>query len=320
MLSSDLFQRVLLDPAKEGAGRLSIVSGYASPAFTSLHLERLPHSVSVELIIGMCATEGIGIGSHLQFSKLSRDLYPGRFECRYLRDCPPVHSKMYIWRAGNKPIRAFTGSANYSGNGFFNYRESLADDSPKECAAYFDNLGRQTIDCADGKATDQIGLFDDRIRSKRRITNLKQVKKPDPQLISELAGLDRVKLSLLDSRSNETHTRAGLNWGQRKGRDPDQAYIPVSAEITRLGVLPPPSRHFTIITDDGITLTCVVAQQGAKAIESPESNALLGRYFRQRMGLPSGAYVTKGHLLKYGRTDVDLYKIRDDYYYLDFHV
>lgn len=47
-------------------------------------------------------------------------------------------------------------------------------------------------------------------------------------------------------------------------------------------------------------------------------NSELGEYFSYRLGLPSGAKVTKEDLERYGRTDVDFYKLDEETYYMDF--
>ena len=49
-----------------------------------------------------------------------------------------------------------------------------------------------------------------------------------------------------------------------------------------------------------------------KAITTPLSNAQLGEYLRNRIGVPNGAYVWKQDLLNYGRTDVTFYKLDDE--------
>ena len=72
--------------------------------------------------------------------------------------------------------------------------------------------------------------------------------------------------------------------------------------------------------DDHHTLQLRVEQQNDKAITTPDSNALLGEYFRNRLGLSNGAYVRKDDLLAYGRTDVTFYKIDEEQYYMDFSV
>ena len=61
-------------------------------------------------------------------------------------------------------------------------------------------------------------------------------------------------------------------------------------------------------------------QQGDKAITTPASNAQLGEYFRKRLGLANGAYVTAKDLKAYGRQDVSFYKIDDEQYFMDFSV
>ena len=78
--------------------------------------------------------------------------------------------------------------------------------------------------------------------------------------------------------------------------------------------------HFLVVTDDHHTLQLRVEQQNDKAITTPASNALLGEYFRNRLGLSNGAYVRKDDLLAYGRTDVTFYKIDEEQYYMDFSV
>ena len=62
------------------------------------------------------------------------------------------------------------------------------------------------------------------------------------------------------------------------------------------------------------------AQDNGKAIETYGNNSQLGLYFRKRLGLPSGAFVTLIDLKKYGRTDVTFYKIDDENFFMDFSV
>ena len=53
-------------------------------------------------------------------------------------------------------------------------------------------------------------------------------------------------------------------------------------------------------------------------MDTPHNNSLLGEYFRNRLGLPNGAFVTRQHLEDYGRIDVAFYKIDDENYLMDF--
>jgi len=150
--------------------------------------------------------------------------------------------------------------------------------------------------------------------------------------------MNSVKLPLV-TRTGEPGTRSGLNWGQRNTRDPNQAYIPIPVE--HRSFFPARGLPFTCHTDDGRQLTLVVAQlvrlsptapepetkpdpdivylrEAGKALHTPHENSELGRYFRRRLGLRSGTFVTRKHLDAYGRTDVEFGRISETVYYLDF--
>lgn len=113
---------------------------------------------------------------------------------------------------------------------------------------------------------------------------------------------------------------SGLNWGQRPGRNPDQAYLAVPAEIQRSGFFPEIGEPFLLECDDGEIFKCVRSQANGKAIETPGNNAILGLYFRKRLGVRSGYTVTIQHLFNYGRTSVDIHYRNDYKYLLDFSV
>ena len=127
-------------------------------------------------------------------------------------------------------------------------------------------------------------------------------------------------LPLVQTRKEkgEVHKAAGINWGQRAGRNPDQAYIPVPKTVSNSGFFPSRGQHFQIVTDDGDSFMATVAQDGEKAIEIPKDNALLGLYFRNRLGLPSGSFVSTQDLLQYGSNGVKFTRVSPDLYLLDF--
>jgi hypothetical protein len=78
--------------------------------------------------------------------------------------------------------------------------------------------------------------------------------------------------------------------------------------------------HFVVLTDDGEIIFFTRKQENEKAIHTPHNNSLIGIYFRKRLGIPLGEKVTMAHLIKYGRSDIDFYKIDDENYYMDFSV
>lgn len=111
---------------------------------------------------------------------------------------------------------------------------------------------------------------------------------------------------------------SGLNWGQRSGREQNQAYLAVPAYIQRSSFFPIPGIKFDIHCDDGEIFHCVRAQANGKAIHTPNNNSLIGLYFRKRLGIMPGYMVTIDHLIRYGRISVDIFKKSNDLFYLDF--
>ena len=113
---------------------------------------------------------------------------------------------------------------------------------------------------------------------------------------------------------------SGLNWGQRPGREQNQAYLAIPSEIQKSNFFPPPSIEFLVVTDDGIQWKCARRQANGKAIHTIDNNSIIGLYFRKRLGLEPGDLVTYAHLLRYGRNDVSFYKKSDYHYFMDFSV
>lgn len=133
------------------------------------------------------------------------------------------------------------------------------------------------------------------------------------QTISQVS---RIKVSLLDSHGNPQY---GLNWGQRVGREPNQAYIQLPIDVYRSDFFPKKPIHFNITTDDGQTIVFTRAQKTDEgtALQTPEDNSLLGKYLRSRMNIPFGEEITRDSILKYGCTEITFFKIGDKFF-MDF--
>ncbi|MBE2228867.1 MAG: NgoFVII family restriction endonuclease [Ignavibacteria bacterium] len=134
-----------------------------------------------------------------------------------------------------------------------------------------------------------------------------------------MPNLTHIKISFLDRNGNLPKI-SGLNWGQRAGREKNQAYIKLPSNVYHSNFFPPIGVRFVLETDDGRSFTCTRAQANGKAIETPENNSLLGLYFRRRLNLNRGVLVEKQHLLDYGRTDLDIFKVSENTYRIDFSV
>jgi len=307
MFIQNLYERALLDPYNINHAReIFIVSGYASATFANRHLKEC-EDIKVNLIIGMPGKRS----DHLGFLNLY-DKYGGRFKGYYITKGSPVHSKVYSWHKDGNPILGFSGSANYSQTGF-TYRQQinqLKQYDPVIIREFYDSLLERSVEipqhdfdiqeiapaAADGaviyNATAHAG-----------------------GLIWEIPNR-RVRISFLD-RHGELPARSGLNWGQRENREPNQAYLSLKNDARRDGFLPPQTETFTLITDDGQAMDCVVAQQGRKAVQSTNNNSEIGKYIRKRIGVPLGNPVTKQDLELFGRTDYTLEKINDETFLLD---
>ncbi len=327
MISSALFDEILVEPVKKGCNKLYIVSGYATSAMAFHHLEevkQIDENINIELIVGMCPSDGLALSNHRGFQQIMESDYKGSFKCSYITKIPPVHSKVYAWFNDDKPCIGFLGSANYTQTAFSHLRKELmtACDA-NEALDYYISLIDDTIYCTHQDTENLVNIYNDKffLRRKRVKELLPDLEIKDAGMVEDITGLSSVTISFLDNKGN-LPGRSGLNWGQRpeERREPNQAYIRLPASIYRSDFFPPRKVHFTVLTDDSKILICSRAQDNGKAIHTPHNNSLIGEYFRNRLGLPSGAPVSKDDLLHYGRTDVTFYKIDDETYYMDFSV
>jgi len=327
MITKNLFDKILIDPVRDGADTLYVVSGYATAAMAFHHFEsskiNFGKQIKINLIVGMCPYDGLSLSNHKAFQHLAKMDFPGYFECSYIVQPPPVHSKVYIWFKSNKPVAGFVGSANYTQNAFSNtQRELLTNCDPQLCYDYYKSLISDSVYCTHNEIDNFIIVYRDTYINRRTKEKLKtQGAKMGTSQQPELQGLPKVTISFLD-RFGNLPDRSGLNWGQRPElkREPNQAYIRIPAQVYKSDFFPPKAVHFTVLTDDDKVLICTRAQQNDKAIHTPHNNSLIGEYFRNRLGIASGKPVTKASLLLYGRTDVDFYKIDSETYFMDYSV
>ena len=311
--SSDLAERIFFDPIKEGADRLCILTERATPSMASWLLksfeERNIEDVKVDLIIGNVLDEGIQEAEHESFKELHANRYlnesGNEFQCSYLFQSPlPKKQNYYIWMEHDLPVKAFCGSYEFTQKAILRRRSgSMGERLAAYAYKFYENAVDRSIYCNHSEVEDYII-----VRSSAEI----------PAIVSD-SDENVINLSLL-ARGGETGTKSGLNWGQRGNRNRNEAYIPLPRKIATSGFFPLDKQHFLVVTDDHHTLQLRVEQQNDKAITTPASNALLGEYFRNRLGLGNGAYIEKRHLAAYGRMDVTFYKIDDEQYYMDFSI
>jgi hypothetical protein len=322
MIYSELYNEVLIKPSQEGADTLKIISGYATSAMASDHLEDLHKKhlkVNISLLVGMCPSDGLSLSNHRGFQSIvnsEMDSFKNRFSCSYIYKAPSVHSKLYIWYRGKELFKVFIGSANYTQNAFYHQRELLAEINDDNIPEYRQLLEEESIFCNLSEADTLIRVHNDGNYYRQHIH---EDKKLDADIKS--SDIPQIKVSLLSSRTGEVQNRGGLNWGQRPGREPNQAYIQLPPEVYNSDFFPKAPQSFTVVTDDDKTFICRRAEKDeqGQTIHTPQNNSYLGEYFRNRLGMANGVFITRQDLERYGRTDVVFYKIGDEYY-MDFQV
>lgn len=319
MITANLAEKVLIDPIREGMDNLCIIAGYATPTMASWHIKQIQFQIlrpiKIKLVVGMCRYDGLTTDVHEGFKALSemRGNTGGLsdFTCQYVFEGPPVHSKLFIWSKEGIPYEAYAGSANYTQVAFSSSRcELLTHCDPLEAYDYFNQIEAHSMFCTHPEVEQFV-----MIRSAHPVLDAES----SPGETLQGLGVRSVTLSFI-TRTGETGARSGLNWGQRAGREPNQAYIPLPVEVARSGFFPLNKQHFSVTTDDRKQLILRVEQQNDKAITTPLNNSQIGEYFRNRLGLANGAYVSRADLDRYGRTDVTFYKLDEENFFLDFSV
>lgn len=317
MLQSNLTSKILFDPLRDGVNELFILSAYATPNMLSWYIKNIYRKttvpIKINLIVGMVPFDNLSVSIHEGFQQIISAELPRRvlsIKCSYVIDRPAEHANLFIWCRDGQPRIAYMGTANFVQSSFVgNHRHELMEScDAAEAMAYYKSVESRTAYCNFAEIEEYIILC-----PTHPVLDL------ESSLVNQTDNLDSVVLSLI-TKSGEPGTRSGLNWGQRDGREPNQAYIPLPSKIAKSGFFPLERRHFTAITDDRHQLILRVEQQNNKAITTPARNSDLGEYFRNRLGLQNGAYITRADLDRYGRTDVKFIKLDDETYYMDFSI
>ena len=307
-----------MDPAQRGFTDLKIISGYASSSMVNHHLAYLQgkgiYIKSLKLIVGMALRDDISIADYKDFSDNDR-----RFECfsgYYSRNDIPIHSKLYIWSDEFGNSEACIGSASYTQNVFLRRSngEILSPCDPRTAMLYCESISNCVIDCCNPDVQNLFTITETRhmIEEARRVQRLSR-------LVDNNNGVGATITLPLLAQDGKIHLRSGLNWGQRPGREPNQAYTPIPMTHQKNIFFPKMGEVFNVITDDGILFVCGRAQGDyGKAIQTTLNNSEMRIYFRDRIGVPRGVFVTKEDLLNYGRIDLDITKLDESIFYLNF--
>lgn len=337
LITQQLEQPILYNPASVdglACSSLKIITGFTDCERISTHAIKLcdgikegryAKPISINMILGMTKGAGLTQKKHTDIVRTIKRINSTKgmphFTCNYIAQGPLVHSKVYLWE-DDKPEIAFSGSANYSMQAFYKRREVMSECDPFSAKDYFDYLLPDTIDCMDPDIME-------RIKFSKRATGLEVLDDPDNEdyeFYNRQAPIDTIDISLLGARGDIGYG-SSVNWGIRRNgtpRNPNQAYIPYNKQDKKEGFFPdrvhPDDENcpiFRVITKNAGSFHMRMAQQGNKALHTAESNAILGEWIRQELGVPSGSFITKEMLELKNKTHVTFRKYADGTYLLD---
>lgn len=323
--TTDLFQEILVNPYSSGkANELLVVSGYASPKMLAQHLQAInqvgrENKFTLRLIIGMAgganfspAATAAFIGLMLDNTRFSSQVFAPRSRVN-------VHSKLYVWIKAEQPVEAWIGSANYSRLAF-----GLTSESDYRDEVMVKADPEKSLNYALDILNDSDLLRDEIPRANSTLTQeIEVIRESSGFVLPETMDSSRYAICpLVNSRTKEVHNPgAGLNWGQpsdgRSRADTEAAYIPVPSRFREF--FPPTGELFETQCADGQVLILARGQQGGKALATPSSNSILGRYFRLILGVGPGEPVTTQDLERFGSDCVVFEKSREGNFSLHFY-
>lgn len=342
LLTTNLTQTILLNPALLtglGCDKLNIITGFTDCERIITHLIALQdgmvrnnkiycNNLQINIILGMTKGMGLTLNKHEKLFKtikqVNDNVYGIKFNLNYIYLGTDVHSKIYVWYKNNIPMIAYCGSVNYTMNAFYKRRESITQCDEKDADFYYNLLLKDTINCLNSEISNKI-VFSRRTSKNEEIDddNIENLKYED---YIYKTPIDTLSISLLTSKGKVGYG-SGINWGIRPNgtkRDKDQAYIPYNIADRKDGFFPLKTNIneknnpiFKVITKED-SFYMRIAQQGNKGIHTAESNAILGKWVRNRLGIPNGTFITKEMLLKYGATRIIFSKFENNIYLMEF--
>lgn len=289
------------------------------------------NGIRIEIILGMTKGANLTLKKHQKIcdtiARINQTPGMPHISCRYIYNGKEVHSKVYVWSNHGNPQIAYCGSANYTINAFQKRRECMVECDANDAVQYYESLLGDSIDCmntsimsfmhfSEGVTIDAQEEIDD--------DNLENLNFDD---YKNRVPIDTLRVSLLKANGG-VGFGSGINWGIRPNgtkRDRNQAYIPYNVKNRKEGFFPdrinPDDKNcplFKVITKEMGAFYMRMAQQNNKGLHSAENNAIIGKWIRQKLGIPDGEFVTLECMLEYGATEVIFKKFSNGVYTLEY--
>lgn len=335
MYNISLEDKIFKSDASRISDKLTIISGYIGAETVAMLAQY--SNIKFEIVYGMYASDGISKALHDTLVDLQSKM--PWVEIKY--SLIPVHSKIYCWSKNDVITEVLVGSANFSINGLRrDYKETLYPISSlayEEYTDYKNYILNRSIPC--------------NVATKFKNAPETPVGNTQPFVTQGIC-----RINLLDSTGN-VPSKSGLNWGKSNGNVVDgDAYLPIKVEYIKtfpdlfpqkkyvngivntssLGKITRANDVVEFIWDDKKSMIGLL--EGNNTIKdvvypnklcSSNSKKELGDYIRGRIEKKLGKsifnastipVITKDILNQYGRTHIDISKIGEGIYYLDFSV
>lgn len=330
MLYYKNLEKKIFDPnIVNRSNKLLVISGYVGTEIIK-KLEEFKNT-QFEVIYGMYGSDNISEPLHKKLNELNESLNNVCIKYSTI----PVHSKIYMWYNNDEIKSGLIGSANFTISGLRkDYKETLCDidrNSFEEYEKYFKYVLEHSIECNDKRIS---------LKKRTQIVYGNNRNEEQPYIAEGIC-----KLSLLSK--GDVPSASGLNWGCSNGHvTKGDAYIRISVDyIKQFPDLFPPKKYVNgeinntskgkitrendeveLIWDDGTSMIGLMEGQikvdnvlYPKQLSTSPAKNILGKYLRKRLGnIPLDRVITLDDLKKYGRTDIEISKIGEGIYYLDF--
>lgn len=324
--TSNLITKIIEEPAKF-CDELVILSGYGSPFFLEDIIKIIPHH-RVKLILGM-TPQGISKEKFDDFKNIA--INNEKVEILFQIEEPPTHMKIYQWYNKRKPKYSYQGSANFSYAGFVSQNEILSL-SDKDFDKIIADVLPLCCNCLDENIKDFIKVYEEDYKEPENVKETPEEygseelrHKPEAKdfrpkrfkwrTTEPLTNSVHINLILPNDKSSLTK---GINIWERDGKSEEDAYIDLSRHYGELDKFFPKDKPVDLETDDGLNLT--VKRRGPHGREliilNEETNFY--NYFLRRLELDTHRPISYADLESYGRTDIEITKIGNNRFKLNF--
>lgn len=313
--------------------KVQIASGFiTADSIAELHrIIELNSKPKIELVIGMHYFNGFTKKEYQASLNFGNYLFNNNMGGVYLSNRFKYHGKVYSFIQNNEPIAGIVGSNNLSSISEYSrvYETSLLLTEKKinnDLIAFIDKL----VKISEPINKCEITKFNEYNKLLIEHEDVKQVNPKDISLTDT-----HFKIPL---KAGADYSKSNLNVFFGKGREDKRGLIKprhwyeieliVPSGITSKKGYPSLKKGnniFDVITDDGWMFKCKVSGDYNKNFRSEGDLKILGKWIKGRLensgALNVGELVTEETLKKYGRTDFDLIKTKEEnLWFLDFKV